>query len=127
MSRRYSWIFGILLALGLTAALVWRTDPGKAAVEYAWTRVRGGYTVPDRLDMHGGDVQLHAAVLLLVVHDEQEFHVGGVGRVLLPWGHERGRQSDRIRRSRCSCRLLITLRSGVCPLGVRGTVPGVRY
>lgn len=61
MSRRYSWIFGILLALGLTAALVWRTDSGKAAVEYAWTRVRGGYTIPDRLDMHGGDVAARVA------------------------------------------------------------------
>jgi murein L,D-transpeptidase YafK len=50
-----------LLALGLAAALALRTDPGSAALEYAWTRVRGDYTIPDRLDMHGGDVAARVA------------------------------------------------------------------
>jgi hypothetical protein len=54
-------IIAILLALGLAAALALSTDPGVAAVEYAWTKVRGDYTVPDRLDMHGGDVAARVA------------------------------------------------------------------
>lgn len=61
MSRRHLWIIAILLALGLAAVFALRTDPGSAAVEYAWTRVAGDYTITDRLDMHGGDVAARVA------------------------------------------------------------------
>jgi hypothetical protein len=61
MSRRLILALVIAGAIALAFTLFVRTDQGSAAVEYAWTRVRGGYTVPDRLDMHGGDVAARVA------------------------------------------------------------------
>lgn len=61
MSRRHRWIIAILLALGLATVLALGTDPGSAAMEHAWSKVRGGYSIPDRLDMHGGDVAARVA------------------------------------------------------------------
>lgn len=61
-ARRWlAWTLGTLLALGIGFLLTIRTDTGEAAAEYAISQVRGGYTVPDRVDQHGGDVAARVA------------------------------------------------------------------
>ena len=59
MSNRVVWMVVALLGLVVTLMLVLSTEQGGAAVEYAWTRIRGGYSVDERLQMHGRDVQEH--------------------------------------------------------------------
>ncbi len=61
MSRRVLWWFGGLVVLGATVVIALKTDRGKAAAGYAWTRIRGGYTIDERLEMHSGDVLARVA------------------------------------------------------------------
>lgn len=61
VDKRLAWILGSLLALGLVVFLALRTDQGAAALEYGWTRLRGGYTVDQRIEMHGADVRQRVA------------------------------------------------------------------
>jgi murein L,D-transpeptidase YafK len=49
----------LALAIALTLAL--STEQGAAALEYAWSRLHGGFTVNDRIDMHSADVQQRVA------------------------------------------------------------------
>jgi len=51
------WLFGALLVLVATAIVVLKTEQGLAAVSYAWIKLRGGYTVQDRLQMHSPAVE----------------------------------------------------------------------
>jgi murein L,D-transpeptidase YafK len=61
MSNRLVWILVGLLAFIITIMLVLSTEQGGAAAEYVWTRIRGGYSVDDRLEMHRADVQQRVA------------------------------------------------------------------
>jgi hypothetical protein len=63
MSNRLVWILVGLLSFIVTIMLVLSTEQGSTAAEYAWTRIRGGYTVEDRLEMHRAAVQERAAPL----------------------------------------------------------------
>jgi hypothetical protein len=57
MSRRGWWLTGIACGIAGAIVIALRTEPGKAAAEYAWTKIRGGYTVADRIEMYGEDVR----------------------------------------------------------------------
>ena len=58
MRRRTTfWLLGAMLALIAIAIAVLKTDQGFAAASYAWTKLRGGYTVQDRLQMHSSAVE----------------------------------------------------------------------
>ncbi len=58
MTRRIALII-FVLALFLAVALVvlLRTEQGYAAASYAWLKVRGGYTVDERVRMHASSVE----------------------------------------------------------------------
>ncbi|MGC4406596.1 L,D-transpeptidase family protein [Methyloversatilis sp. MC4-4] len=47
----------LALALAVAAALLLRTEQGYAAASYAWLKLRGGYTVEERVRMHAGAVE----------------------------------------------------------------------
>jgi hypothetical protein len=59
--RARTWWALAALTLVLAAAIYSSTDHGSATLGYVWTRLRGGYTVADRLAMHGEDVRLRVA------------------------------------------------------------------
>ncbi|MBN8452678.1 L,D-transpeptidase family protein [Accumulibacter sp.] len=49
--------FVLLLLLAASAAIVLRTEQGYAAASYAWLKLRGGYSVDERIRMHSGAVE----------------------------------------------------------------------
>jgi hypothetical protein len=56
--QRGLWVLLGLLALVVVGVAGWlRTDAGHAAASYLWIKLRGGYTVDDRVRMHAGDVE----------------------------------------------------------------------
>jgi hypothetical protein len=55
--RTTLWLLGAMLALAATAIAVLKTEQGFAAASYAWNKLRGGYTVQDRLQMHAPAVE----------------------------------------------------------------------
>lgn len=58
MARRIVLIaFAFTLVFAVAAGVVLRTDAGYAAASYVWVKVRGGYTVEDRVRMHGSSVE----------------------------------------------------------------------
>lgn len=58
MTRRIPLIVVVLvLLLAVTLAVLLRTEQGYAAASYAWLKIRGGYTVDERVRMHAGDVE----------------------------------------------------------------------
>jgi hypothetical protein len=59
--RARTWWSLAALVLVVAAAIYSSTDQGSAALEYVWTRLRGGYTVAERVEMHGADVRLRVA------------------------------------------------------------------
>jgi hypothetical protein len=63
MSRRGWWLAGIASGVAMALAITLRIEPARTAVEYAWTKIRGGYTVADRIEMHGDDVRARVAPL----------------------------------------------------------------
>ena len=58
VTRRIVFI-AVVLALLLAAAfaVIVRTESGYAAASYAWRKVRGGYTIDERVRMHAGAVE----------------------------------------------------------------------
>jgi hypothetical protein len=46
----------LVLAVTVAGAILLRTEQGYAAASYAWLKIRGGYTVDDRVRMHAGAV-----------------------------------------------------------------------
>jgi L,D-transpeptidase-like protein len=63
MSRRGWWLTGIACGIAAAIVIVLQTEPGQTAAEYAWTKIRGGYTVADRIEMHGEEVKDRVAPL----------------------------------------------------------------
>lgn len=63
MSRRGWWLAGIAGGIVVALAITLRTEPGRTAAEHVWTKIRGGYTVADRIEMHGEDVRARVAPL----------------------------------------------------------------
>lgn len=61
MTRRLLWIWPGLLALAIALALALSTEQGAAALDYAWAKLHGGYSVSDRIEMHSADVRQRVA------------------------------------------------------------------
>lgn len=58
VARRIALALVVLAILvAALAAMVLRTEQGFAALSYAWTKLRGGYTVEERVEMHAGAVE----------------------------------------------------------------------
>lgn len=47
----------LIVAAGLSLLAMLRTEQGYAAATFLWTKLRGGYTVEDRIAMHAGAVE----------------------------------------------------------------------
>lgn len=60
--KKLIWIGLALFAVG-GAVILLCTDLGRAAMEYGWIRIRGGYSVAERIEMHGADVSDRVAPL----------------------------------------------------------------
>lgn len=50
-------LIAVSVALGGLALLAFRTEQGFAAAGYVWTKMRGGYTVDERVRMHSSSVE----------------------------------------------------------------------
>ncbi len=59
--RARTWWTGSLVALLVVAIGFLGTEQGAAALGYVWTKLRGGYSVAERLEMHGEDVHSRLA------------------------------------------------------------------
>jgi hypothetical protein len=58
VTRRIALIAVALALFSATSvAIVLRTEQGFATASYAWLKVRGGYTVDERIRMHAGAVE----------------------------------------------------------------------
>lgn len=58
MKRRlFFWLSGSLLAFAAVAAVLLQTEPGFAIGTWMWGKLRGGYTVEERLRLHGAAVE----------------------------------------------------------------------
>jgi murein L,D-transpeptidase YafK len=62
MARRHLIIVSILVLLAVAAGvLVLRSEQGYALASYVWSRLRGGYTVEERIQRHGAAVESRLA------------------------------------------------------------------
>lgn len=56
LTKRSAALMAAALALVLAALAAW-TEQGRAAANYAWIKLHGGYSVGERLDMHASAVE----------------------------------------------------------------------
>lgn len=100
MNRRKILAVGALTAvLAVPATVVLRTDQGYAAASYAWIKLRGGYSVDERVRMHSGAVELRlkakfetaaipyppAHLAYLAFKDTAQLHVYARGALSARW------------------------------------------
>ncbi len=50
-------VFTLVLLLTASGPVILRTEQGFAIASYAWLRLRGGYSIDERIRMHAGDVE----------------------------------------------------------------------
>jgi hypothetical protein len=50
-------VIALAIVVAVSATVILRTEQGYAAASYAWIKLRGGYTVDERVRMHSGAVE----------------------------------------------------------------------
>ena len=69
MTRRsvFALVVFFMATVGLVAVAVLRTEQGYASASFMWSKLRGGYTVEERLAMHATDVEARLKQRFLAV------------------------------------------------------------